>query len=177
MGRFAAVEEALRVSFSQTSSYFLFRANIFLQVNKLLVRSCFETEAWVERIAANPDGERRVKLDNEAGNTSQHGKLKFFTEAERKNPVLDTQEFAGASSPSAAPPPRPTSAAGAQLSWRSLRLFRSPYLLQTAPWPGDFLHNRTTSTWRLFARPLHPARLRCSLRSPSSSRAAATKAG
>lgn len=76
---------------------------MFLQLNKLLVRSCFETEAWVERIAANPDGERRVKLDNEAGNTSQHGKLKFFTEAKRKNPNLDPQNFPGASSSSAVP--------------------------------------------------------------------------
>lgn len=63
-------------------------------MNKRLVRSAFESDEWIERIAANPKGERATKMHNESGNKKQHSKLGFATKAKKNNPALDFDQDA-----------------------------------------------------------------------------------
>lgn len=57
------------------------------------MRSCFESDAWIDRIVANPAREARLKVQNEKSNGKQHGKLGFATEAKNENPNIDFEKF------------------------------------------------------------------------------------
>lgn len=59
-----------------------------MQANKSLVRSSFESQEWVDRIAANPSKERSTKNGNRKINTSQHAKLSFATAEKKQRPEL-----------------------------------------------------------------------------------------
>lgn len=65
-----------------------------MQVNKLLVKSCFENDSWIERIAANPVWERNRKMQNEAGNDAQHSKIHYAVKMKTENPSVDFEAFA-----------------------------------------------------------------------------------
>lgn len=54
-------------------------------MNKLLVRSCFEGSGWIDRIAADPVGEHKIKINNEKINVKQRSKIGFAGDAQRNN--------------------------------------------------------------------------------------------
>lgn len=67
--------------------------NTNVKFNKLLVRSCFENDGWIDRIAANPMKERRVKMQNEKGNDIQHSKIGFAVEVKKRDPAVSFANF------------------------------------------------------------------------------------
>lgn len=59
-----------------------------MQVNKLLVKSLLESSGWVDRIAADPERERKAKMSNAKSNALQHSKLDFATKAKADDPRI-----------------------------------------------------------------------------------------
>lgn len=57
------------------------------------MRSCFENDGWIDRIAANPIKERKIKMQNEKGNENQHSKIGFAVDAKKKDPTISFDNF------------------------------------------------------------------------------------
>ncbi|KAF3767218.1 hypothetical protein M406DRAFT_69380 [Cryphonectria parasitica EP155] len=104
-----------------------------LAANKLLVRSAFETDLWIDRIADRPRFERTLKMQNERGNKLQHSKLKYASKVQRENPDLDFVADAE-SSAAPAPPAAPAAPAvpGPQIQPFHPQLYAAP----VNAWPG-----------------------------------------
>lgn len=60
----------------------------------MLIRSCFETDSWIERVVANPKWERNRKMQNEAGNDAQHSKIHYAIKKKAEDPSVDFSAFA-----------------------------------------------------------------------------------
>lgn len=66
------------------------------------MRSSFESQEWVDRIAANPSKERDIKNKNMKINAVQHAKLSFATTEKKQRPDLTFEKpmhAAGQSTP------------------------------------------------------------------------------
>ncbi|KAL2283710.1 hypothetical protein FJTKL_09757 [Diaporthe vaccinii] len=60
-----------------------------LMVSKLLVRSAFESEEWVDRIVINPDAELHRKKTNKTINEAKGEKQKFADRMKKNDPTID----------------------------------------------------------------------------------------
>lgn len=107
--RFQAVVNAVKVSYYQLSQYFVVAVSIGqaadqhkrAQVSKLVVRSAFESQEWVDRIAINPDFELKRKKTNKGGNDRKDRKRKFADEMKKRDPTIN---FEGTTSRGSATP-------------------------------------------------------------------------
>lgn len=63
--------------------------NEYEQVSKLLVRSAFNSNEWIERIAINPDAELDRKRTNKEINDTKARKQKFAEEMKKKDPSIN----------------------------------------------------------------------------------------
>lgn len=63
--------------------------NEYEQVSKLMVRSAFQSNEWIDRIAVNPDEELERKRTNKKINDTKGRKQKFAEEMKKKDPSID----------------------------------------------------------------------------------------
>lgn len=59
------------------------------QVSKLLVRSAFDSNKWIDRIAVNPNAELELKRTNKAVNDTKSQKQKFADKMKKKDPSIN----------------------------------------------------------------------------------------
>lgn len=118
--RFQAVVNAAKVFYYKLSEYLKVAVKIGqtadqhkrAQVSKLVVRSAFESQEWVDRIAINPDFELKRKRMNKGGNDKKDRKRKFADEMKKRDPTINFDNTAsrGSATPStsaATPSPAP----------------------------------------------------------------------
>ncbi|KAG6361164.1 hypothetical protein INS49_009388 [Diaporthe citri] len=60
-----------------------------LRVSKLLARSAFESEEWIDRIVINPDAELHRKKTNKTINEAKGEKQKFANMMKKNDPTID----------------------------------------------------------------------------------------